>query len=378
MKILVINWQDIKNPFGGGAEVHLHEIFSRLAKRGHDITLLASSFHDAPEEEIIDGIRVIRKGNRNLFNFYVRGMYHDLRQKNKFDVVVDDINKIPFYTPAFVKEPLAGIALHFFGKTIYKETNPVFASYVFVTERVVPLVYKNIPFATISNSTQREMVEMGFSEDRVEVIPTGVDTNLYNMDVPSPPQDHPIIGYLGRIKKYKSVDHVISAFAKIAGEYPKAELLIVGDGDNVNDLKAIAHKTGFLSRISFTGKVSEKEKVELVRSMTFLANPSAKEGWGLTVIEANACGKTVIAADVPGLRDSVVDNRTGLLYRYGDIDLLAEKMRLLLSDARIRHDLEQEAIRWASKFTWDNSADKMESFLQKTASGYHVQKNSGG
>ena len=231
-------------------------------------------------------------------------------------------------------------------------------------------MYRKIPFATISDSTQLEMTAKGFSAERVEVIPTGVDTALYNTDIPSPSQDNQIIGYLGRIKKYKSIDHAISAFAKIASEFPKAELLIVGDGDNVDDLKTLAHKTGFSPRITFTGKVSEKEKVEQVRRMTFLVNPSAKEGWGLTVIEANACGKTVIAADVPGLRDSVADNRTGLLYRYGDIDLLAEKVKLLLSNAPLRRDLEQEAIRWAANFTWDVAADKMERFLEKAVSEY--------
>ncbi len=373
MRILVINWQDIKNPFGGGAEVHLHEIFSRLAKRGHEVTLLASMFHGATEEEVVDGIRIIRKGNRNLFNYYVKGAYHELRRKNNFDVVVDDINKIPFFTPTFVKEPLAGIALHFFGKTIYKETNPIFASYVFLAESLVPKMYRKIPFATISDSTQHEMIAKGFQKDKVEVIPTGVDTSLYNTSVPSPSQDGMIVGYLGRIKKYKSVDHLITSFAKIAAEFPNVELLIVGDGDNVDDLKAIAQKTGFSSRITFTGKVSETEKVEHVRRMTFLVNPSAKEGWGLTVIEANACGKTVIAADVPGLRDSVVDNRTGLLYRYGDTDLLAEKIKLLLSNEQLRRRLESEAITWSANFTWDIAADKMEHFLERVVSEHRAK-----
>ena len=371
MKILVINWQDIKNPLGGGAEVHLHEIFSRLAKRGHDVTLLTSAFDGATEEETIDRIRTIRKGNRNLFNFYVRRMYNNLRRENKFDVVVDDINKIPFFTPVFVKEPLVGIALHFFGKTIYKETNPVFASYVYLTERLVPAIYRQIPFATISESTQLEMVANGFSKDKIEIIPTGVDTALYNMNVPSPPQDHPIVGYLGRIKKYKSVDHLIVAFAKIAAEFPKVEMIIVGDGDNLDDLKALADKTGFSSRITFTGKVGEEEKVRQMRRMTFLVNPSAKEGWGLTVIEANACGKTVIAADVPGLRDSVVDNRTGLLYIYGDTNHLTEKMKLLLTNPQLRCDLEREAIQWAANFTWDIAADKMERLLEKAVLDFH-------
>lgn len=368
MKILVINWQDIKNPFGGGAEVHMHEIFSRLAQRGHKVSILASMFSGAPEMEIIDGIHVHRHGSRNLFNFYVKGMYQRLRRTDKFDVVVDDINKIPFFTPTFVKEPLAAIVHHFFGKTIYKETNPLFASYVFLTESLVPPVYKKVPFAAVSESTRRELIEKGIPESRIEVVPNAVDSRLYVTS--SFPSDRQIIGYLGRIKRYKSVDHLITAFSKTTNDFPNAELLIVGDGDNIDELKGLTRKLGIESRVKFAGKVSEDEKVKLLQQMTFLVNPSAKEGWGLTVIESNACGKTVIAADVPGLRDSVLDNQTGMLYEYGNIDSLAAKMKFLLSDKALRQRFEREAIRWASNFTWENSANKMERFLEKVASGY--------
>ncbi len=368
MKILVINWQDIKNPFGGGAEVHMHEIFSRLAQRGHEVALIASQFNGASPFELIDGIKVYRQGSRNLFNYSVKGMYERLRRETKFDVVVDDINKIPFFTPAFVREQLAAIVHHFFGKTIYKETNPLFASYVFLTESLVAMVYKKIPFVAVSESTRKELIEKGIPESRIEVVPNAVDSRLYVTSSLS--SDRQIIGYLGRIKRYKSVDHLISAFAKITNNFSNAELLIVGDGDNIDELKGLTHKLGIESRVKFTGKVSEDEKVKLLQQMTFLVNPSAKEGWGLTIIESNACGKTVIAADVPGLRDSVLDNQTGMLYEYGNIDSLAAKMKLLLSDEALRHKLEQEVVRWASNFTWENSADKMERFLEKVASGY--------
>lgn len=367
MKILVMNWQDIRNPLGGGAEVHLHEIFSRLAAKGHEVDMIASAFPGAPEKEVIDGIHVWRRGGRNLFNFHVRGMYRRLRESKKFDVVVDDINKIPFFTPTFVKEPLAAIVHHFFGRTIFKETNPLFASYVYLTESMVPSTYASTPFVAVSESTRKELMRKGIRESMIEVVSNAVDSSLYSAS-PAPP-DRQTIGYLGRIKKYKSVDHLIKAFASVAAEFPDAGLLIVGDGDNIGELKGLAHKLDVESKVRFTGKVSEDEKVRLLQKMTFLVNPSAKEGWGLTVIEANACGKAVIAADVPGLRDSVMDNRTGLLYEYGNIGDLAEKMKFFLSDDGTLQEFGREAVRWAAKFTWENSADRMESFLEKVVAG---------
>lgn len=373
MKILVINWQDISNPLSGGAEVHMHQIFSRLARRSHEVTILSSMFPGAPKEEFVDHIRIVRQGNRNFFNLYVKDMYQRLRRVHKFDVVVDDLNKIPFFTPSFVKEPLLTIVHHLFGRTIYKETNPVFASYVYLAESLIPLIYKKVPFAAVSESTRLELIQKGIPKERIEVIPNAVDPSIYNINASHPQQtDRRIIGYVGRIKKYKSVDHLIAAFSKIANQFPDTEMIIVGDGDDIDKLKELAMKLGLSRRITFTGRVSEQEKVKKIRQMTFLVNPSAKEGWGLTVIEANACGKTVIAADVPGLRDSVLDNSTGLLYEYGNIEELANKMKYLLTNESTRKKLEQEAIRWAANFNWENSASLMEKLLEKVIAGYPV------
>ena len=117
--ILVINWQDIKNPLGGGAEVHLHEIFKRIAAMGHQVTLLCCKYPGLPDEDILDGINIFRRGNRNFFNYAVPFQYWKLKKKYQFDIVIDDINKIPFYTPHFVKEPVIGIIHHLFGSSIF-------------------------------------------------------------------------------------------------------------------------------------------------------------------------------------------------------------------------------------------------------------------
>ena len=136
LRILVINWQDIRNPLSGGAEVHFHEIFRRVAAMGHAVTLLCSAFAGAAAEEEIDGIRILRCGSRQLFNFAVPAAYRRLRKAQAFDVVIDDLNKIPFYTPCFVQEPLLTIVHHLFGRSIYLETSWLPASYVYWSERL--------------------------------------------------------------------------------------------------------------------------------------------------------------------------------------------------------------------------------------------------
>ncbi|MCI0705981.1 MAG: glycosyltransferase family 4 protein [Ignavibacteriae bacterium] len=366
MKILVLNWQDIRNPLGGGAEVHLHEIFKRIAARGHSVTLFCSSFPGAPAEEILDGIRVIRSGSRNLFNYGVKGYYRRRFRQERYDVVVDDINKIPFYTPRFVQEPLVAIIHHLFDTSIFREASLPAALYVYGAEKLVPRAYRNTPLAVVSESTRSELIRKGFNESRITVIPNAVDTAHYRPhEVPQ--QQAPVVGSLGRLKKYKSADHLLDAFAIVRLEIPDAQLLVVGEGDYLPFLKRKADDLRLGETVTFTGQVDENEKVRLLNRMTLAVNCSAKEGWGLTVIEANACGVPVVASDVPGLRDAVLDEKTGLLYEYGNIEQLAAKIMLILRDERLRARLSREALSWARSFQWDDSAEKMLSVLERVA-----------
>jgi glycosyltransferase involved in cell wall biosynthesis len=365
MKILVINWQDIKNPLGGGAEVHLFEIFSRISKLGHDVTLLCSRFDGAKREEIVRGIRVVRYGTRGTFNFVVPFVYYALGKNLQFDVVVEDINKIPFYGPLFVKKPSLGIIHHLFGKTIYKEVAFPAATYVYLSERLIPLLYKNVPFSVVSQSSKQELLQMGMREENLTVIYNCVDHQLYrpsglaNFDIPT-------IAFIGRLKKYKSVDILIKAMRIVADKIDRVKLLIIGDGNDKNQLQRLTVKLGLNNIVEFTGYIGERRKVELLEHSHVVVNPSPKEGWGLTNIEANACGTPVIASDVPGLKDSVIDGQTGLLFEYGNIRDLAEKIILILGDRKLRERLSTGALNWASGFNWDVSAAQMLDLLSQT------------
>ena len=364
MNILVLNWQDIKNPLGGGAEVHLHEIFKRVVGLGHSVTLYCSKFPGATETEEIDGLRVIREGGRSLFNFHVPRRYQSQFRKEGYDVVVDDINKIPFYTPWFVDKPLVGIVHHLFGKAIFLEAPLIPASYVYLAEKVAAKVYRNTPMAVVSESTRQELIGLGFPAGNIVIVPNAVNAKIY---APSAElrQGRPLIGHVGRLKKYKSVDHLLRAFEIVLKDIPDARLRIVGDGDFRSDLEKLAHELAIADQVEFTGYLSEAEKVRHLNQMSVAVNCSAKEGWGLTVIEANACGVPVVASDVPGLRDSVVDEKTGLLYEFGNIEQLAQKITLVLRDENLRNRMRVDALEWGRSFNWEESAKKMIAFLEK-------------
>lgn len=368
MKIAIFNWQCWMNPHSGGAEVHMREIFSRIAHRGHSVTLFCCSFEGAPERETQCGIEIIRHGARPTFNYGVRGLYRRYVEGRGFDVVVDDINKIPFYTPRFVREPLLAVSHHFFGTSIFREAGLISGLYVWLAEQLVNAVYKKTPFAVVSNSTLEEFMERGFARSMFTLVYNGIEPSEYPMRV-LPKASRRRITYFGRLKKYKRVDHVLVAASALVDVFPDLEVHLMGRGDFEPELRALAQTLGLAERTVFHGYVNDADKVRLLAESHVVVNPSKKEGWGITNIEANACGTPVISADVPGLRDSVSEGVSGRLYRDGDTDHLAAILREVLSDGTALDVLSAGAVEWAGGFTWGHSAEVMEELLGRVING---------
>jgi glycosyltransferase involved in cell wall biosynthesis len=364
-KILVINWRDIKNPNVGGAEVNFQEIFKRLVARSHEVTLL-SSRHDRtfPEEEEIDGIRIVRRGNRNTFNFTVPRVYRREFINAPFDIVMDDLNKIPFYTPLYVRHPLFAMVHHIHGSSIYGDTFLPAGLYVHLTEKLIPLFYKGVPFIAVSDSTKSELVSMGLRAEDIEIVHNGVEHESYGCDESMRSPD-PLIVCITRLKKYKGAHLLLHAMQKVRREIPEAKLIIGGRGDYEPKLRALTKKLNLEDVVQFPGFVELEEMANLYRRAQVVVNPSAKEGWGLTVIEANACGTPVVAARVPGLQDSVIDGETGLLYPHTDTDAMANAIIKLLREKDLRTALGKKSLEWSKRFTWDGAADKVEAIIER-------------
>jgi glycosyltransferase involved in cell wall biosynthesis len=214
------------------------------------------------------------------------------------------------------------------------------------------------------------MMHFGFDESQLPIVPNCVDHSLYVPPLNKKTTGY-TIGYLGRLNKYKSADHLLRAFHILKKEMPELKLVIVGDGDARGGLEILANELGIADSVTFAGYVTEKVKVELLHTMDFIVNSSAKEGWGLTVIEANACGVPVIASNVQGLKDSVIHEKTGLLYPYGDISKLVNSMRTLLLNKKVRDNCAAEALKWAQTFDWEQSASKMLAAMESVIRNKH-------
>ena len=361
MKILVANWRCIKNPEMGGAEVHFHEIFKLIVKMGHDVTLVVHSFNGAEPEEIIDGIKIYRVGSKFVFKHVFKKFYKKHLAQNNYDLIVDDISKIPMDTPRYIDKPIVGILHHIHGSTLYKEIPWFMAYYISRCEKLIPKYYNNTPIFTVSPSTKKELVALGQPEEKIDYLYNAIDQELFENTMVEK-SETPLLVYIGRIKKYKQVELVIDVLPKLKEKYPDIELHIGGTGDHLEELKNYVIQKGVSDCVKFLGFISEEEKAELLGRAWVFVTMAMKEGWGITVIEANAMNTPVIGSNVPGLRDSIQNNKTGYLVEIGDETELVNKISELLDNKELRDKFSSNAKEWSLKFSWQTSA---EHFIKK-------------
>ena len=369
MNILLVNWQDVENPHAGGAELHLFEIFQRLVARGHRVRLVCSGWGGAPAEAVIEGISVRRVASRNGFALRGRTAVRRALAEERPDVVVEDINKLPLFLAGLTSLPFCAIVPHLFGATAYQEASWPAATIVCLAEWPLARAYRRAAFHAISESTRDDLVVRGIRPDRIRVIHPGVDSRHFTPGLPGARASSPAFLYVGRLKRYKGVDVAIRGLAIARRARTDLQLDIAGSGDHGPALRALATQLGVAPAVTFHGFVSEAEKIRLLQRAWANVFPSPKEGWGITVVEAGACGTPSLASDSPGLRDSVRHAETGFLVPHGDADALAERMLQLAAEPPLVEQLGAGARRFAEAHTWERSAEATERHLQDVIAG---------
>jgi glycosyltransferase involved in cell wall biosynthesis len=373
VRFLAFNWRDPHHPEAGGAEVHLHEILRRFVARGHEVIQLASGFAGAAPEEVIDGVRILRRGTWYNANWVLRRAYERELDQLHFDLVLEDINKVPFFTPAFVRQPVLAVVPHLFGSAVFMEASWPLAAYVYAHELWIPRVYRRTPFLVISESTRADLIARGIAAEQIRVAPVGVDHATYFPDPAVVKSPFPLILHLGRVRRYKGIQTLVDAMPRVRARVPSAELWVVGTGPYAG---ALARRARGVAGVRLLGHRPQAEVVDLLRRAWVVASTSVKEGWGLTMIEANACGTPTVATRVPGLSDAVMDGETGLLVRYGDQEALAAALARVIEDGELRQRLADGGRRFALGFTWDRAANEawalVESVIEQARLGARV------
>jgi glycosyltransferase involved in cell wall biosynthesis len=363
LRLLVANWQDRENPRAGGAEIHLHAVFGRLAARGHQVTLVTSGWEGAPARTTLDGMEVIRTGGRHSYLLTAPPLLRRLLRDHPPHLLVEDLNKVPLFAPLWSPVPVLLLVHHLFGRVAFQEASFPLALATWLLERPIPRVYRGTPTVAVSRSTATDLEVRGLPPRRITVIPNGIEVGELTSATPGGRFAEPTLLYLGRLQRYKRVDLILQALARLRDEGVGARLLVGGKGEHRGELEALSQRLGIGDRVRFLGFVSEAEKLELFRRSWVHVLTSPKEGWGISAMEAAGCGTPTVASDSPGLRDSVRDGETGVLVPHGDVPALAAALSRLLGDAGLREEMGRRAVTWAGEHDWDSIAERWETLL---------------
>jgi glycosyltransferase involved in cell wall biosynthesis len=302
-------------------------------------------------QETLDGIQIIRRGGRLSVYFFAALFL--LQRSREYDCILDVANGVPFFAPLFCIKPVTLLVHHVHGQQWFEEFPYLVAALGWAIERhIVPLVYHDQPVIAVSPTTQEGLLALGIAEDKIHIIYNGV-THPASALTTTPPQRH-TIAYVGRIKHYKRLDRLVQAVAALHDSFPDIHLDIAGDGDAISDIEALIAKLDLAEHVTIYGPVDEQQKAAILSSATVFATASMNEGWGISVVEANAYGCPAVAFDVPGLRVAIRDGTTGLLAN-DDADF-ERALAAILQDEAFRERLSVAARRWALTFDWVLSA----------------------
>lgn len=361
-RLLILNWRDPWHPKSGGAELFTLRVAQQLRVRGWKIEWFSAAYEGAAPEEMRDGIRYIRAGGQ--MTVHVRAFIR-YRSRQKFDVVIDEINTIPFFAHFYMEAP-AVVLMFQLAREVWLSEAPAPLSYAgFISEPAYFQAYRNNTIVTISESSAESFRRLGH-RGPVHVVPIAVDEEP-DATVPQKSAAGDII-VVGRVTPSKRVADTIHAAKLLAGTGWAGTLHIVGGGDAeyAAYLRRLASELGIADRVIFHGRVSDDERSALLRRASVLWMASLREGWGLVVTEAGRHATPAVVYDVPGLRDAVKDGVTGRVVSPNPAALADATQQLLAGD---RDTFAKAALDDSLRYSWEATANAVERVLMDAIAG---------
>lgn len=350
-RIHVLAWRDLDDEEAGGSEVHASTIARLWAEAGLQVTMRTSHAPGQPAEAVRDGYRVIRRAGRHLV-FPRAAIAAATGRMGPRDGLVEIWNGMPFLSPLWCRGPRV-TWLHHVHAEMWQMMLPAPLATVgnLIERRLAPPLYRSTHVITLSESSRRELVdELGFRSERVSVVPPGIDPRFSTGGERSPT---PLVVAVGRLAPVKRFPVLIDHLLALKADHPDLEAVIVGQGEERPAVEARIAAAGATEWIRLPGRLGEQELVELYRRAWLVASASAREGWGMTITEAAACGTPAVVTRIAGHADSVVDGDTGLLAEPAD---LGAAMGFVLADRALRDRLTAGATAHAARFTWESTA----------------------
>ncbi len=366
VRFLMLNWRDPENPLSGGAERVTQGYLAALAERGHEVFWFSYEFPGCAPETTIDGIRIVRGGNKGTSILKARSWH---ARQERFDLVIDQHHGIPWFAPwwcgtsciSYIHEVLGPIwnAFYKFPWNVIGRNQ----------ERWTQWLYRNVIFWTACESTRDDLMRNGVRQ--VKIIRYGVHTQALRR-LESKPLDGPLrLIVVSRLAPNKRIDHAVRTLAELKKSGTAAELTVVGTGDTEPLLRTTAQECGVMDQVRLTGGLPEKDKDLLLAGSHLLLHTSQREGWGLNVIEANAMGTPAAVYPVAGLRESTLDNETGVVARAETPEALAARITELIRQPALYERYRVAAWERAKTFHWSKILPPACDWLEEMGGGRH-------
>jgi glycosyltransferase involved in cell wall biosynthesis len=361
-RVHMLAWRDLDDVEAGGSEVHAAEVARHWAEAGLEVSMRTSYAQGHPPKVRRDGYEVLRKAGRYLV-FPRAAMAEATHRQGRRDALVEIWNGMPFFSPLWARGPRL-VFLHHVHAEMWKMVLPPNLARVgnLLESRIAPPIYGRSRMVTLSPSSKAEMLDIGFRDERVEVVPPGLDRRYTPGGERSAA---PMVLGVGRLMPVKRFDRLIRAVAQARASVPDLTLTLVGTGAEREALDALVQELGADDFVTFAGRLDDEDLVALYRSAWVVASTSVREGWGMTLTEAAACGTPVVATRIAGHVDAVDEGVSGLL---ADDD--AEVARLLArvcTDASLRDRLQTGALEHAARFSWAATSTRLMTILADEA-----------
>jgi glycosyltransferase involved in cell wall biosynthesis len=353
-RVHFLAWRDLDDPEAGGSEVHASTVAGIWANAGLEVVMRTSFAAGRPSEVERDGYRVVRRAGRYLL-FPRAALAEVTRSHGPRDAVVEIWNGMPVLSPAWTRRPKVIVLHHVHAEMWRMVLPPGLARFGNAIEsRWAPPLYRHEHVVTLSDSAKSEIVgRLGFDERRVDVVPPGVHPRFSPGPEPLASRPPNILA-VGRLVPVKQFDRLIRASAEAHRLVPNLRLTIVGQGYENNKLHRLVRQLDAEGWVTFTDSVRDEELVSLYRTSRLIASASAREGWGMTLTEAAACGTPAVATRVVGHTDAVADGVSGLLA--DDERQLASLIAKVAIDDELHQRLVAGALEHSQRFTWNNTA----------------------
>ncbi|QKQ99446.1 glycosyltransferase family 4 protein [Metallosphaera tengchongensis] len=344
MDLLFVNHRDIYHPHAGGAEEVLFHVTTRLSKT-NEVTWLTERVKGRSDEEEIDGVRVLRRGTRISLHLL------SLLEARRHEVVVDSVaHAVPFFS-YLVNERSVALVHHVHQDVLKFEVDPI-------TRLAISSLEKNLKnyshVIAVSHATKRDLVKkIKVEEDKIKVIHNGVDHVKYR---PGKKSSSPLVLWVGRMKRYKNPLDSVEIFKRLN---KKAEMVVVGEGDLENEFRRAAEPLG----VKYLGRVSEQKKIELYQRAWVVLSTSFIEGWGMTIVEANACGTPALAYNVGSMPEIIKEGKNGFLIDYKDYVKASKTLEYMLEED-VMLSLSKSSLEESMNYDWDRTANEYETYLR--------------